>query len=131
MLPFKDMLILYNYFPYSSFLISWFRSWPWAFALTVAIRNSVRTVLVPSAFSWVFELTQSNFIHAYSILVLSEMVGAIIGRQGGTIRQITQQTRARYWTSFIMRFFKSFSNIVYPLNLILLIVLQSWCTSKR
>uniref|UniRef100_T1JD27 RRM domain-containing protein n=1 Tax=Strigamia maritima TaxID=126957 RepID=T1JD27_STRMM len=29
------------------------------------------------------------------ILVLSEMVGAIIGRQGGTIRQITQQTRAR------------------------------------
>ncbi|GAB6030462.1 hypothetical protein CHUAL_007328 [Chamberlinius hualienensis] len=29
------------------------------------------------------------------ILVLSDMVGAIIGRQGGTIRQITQQTRAR------------------------------------
>lgn len=29
------------------------------------------------------------------LLVASEMVGAIIGRQGGTIRQITQQTRAR------------------------------------
>ncbi|CAG2168380.1 unnamed protein product, partial [Oppiella nova] len=29
------------------------------------------------------------------ILVLSDMVGAIIGRSGGTIRQITQQTRAR------------------------------------
>lgn len=29
------------------------------------------------------------------ILVQSEMVGAIIGRQGSTIRQITQQTRAR------------------------------------
>ncbi|EFX66153.1 hypothetical protein DAPPUDRAFT_2216, partial [Daphnia pulex] len=29
------------------------------------------------------------------VLVASEMVGAIIGRQGGTIRQITQQTRAR------------------------------------
>ncbi|KAK7073129.1 Insulin-like growth factor 2 mRNA-binding protein 3, partial [Halocaridina rubra] len=29
------------------------------------------------------------------ILVLSEMVGAIIGRQGSTIRTITQQTRAR------------------------------------
>ncbi|XP_050736835.1 insulin-like growth factor 2 mRNA-binding protein 3-B isoform X5 [Eriocheir sinensis] len=29
------------------------------------------------------------------ILVLSEMVGAIIGRQGATIRTITQQTRAR------------------------------------
>lgn len=29
------------------------------------------------------------------MLVASEMVGAIIGRQGGTIRQITQQTRAR------------------------------------
>lgn len=30
------------------------------------------------------------------ILVQSDMVGAIIGRQGSTIRQITQQTRARY-----------------------------------
>lgn len=30
------------------------------------------------------------------ILVQSDMVGAIIGRQGTTIRQITQQTRARY-----------------------------------
>lgn len=30
------------------------------------------------------------------ILVPSEMVGAIIGRQGSTIRQITQQTRARF-----------------------------------
>ena len=29
------------------------------------------------------------------ILVLSEMVGAIIGRQGATIRTITQQSRAR------------------------------------
>ena len=29
------------------------------------------------------------------ILVNSEMVGAIIGRQGSTIRQITQSTRAR------------------------------------
>ena len=29
------------------------------------------------------------------ILVSSEMVGAIIGRQGNTIRQITQNTRAR------------------------------------
>ncbi|XP_015903639.1 insulin-like growth factor 2 mRNA-binding protein 1 isoform X2 [Parasteatoda tepidariorum] len=29
------------------------------------------------------------------ILVLSDMVGAIIGRAGGTIRQITQQSRAR------------------------------------
>lgn len=29
------------------------------------------------------------------ILVQSDMVGAIIGRQGSTIRQITQQTRAR------------------------------------
>ncbi|KAG0726761.1 Insulin-like growth factor 2 mRNA-binding protein 2 [Chionoecetes opilio] len=29
------------------------------------------------------------------VLVLSEMVGAIIGRQGATIRTITQQTRAR------------------------------------
>ena len=29
------------------------------------------------------------------ILVNSEMVGAIIGRQGNTIRQITQSTRAR------------------------------------
>lgn len=29
------------------------------------------------------------------ILVQSEMVGAIIGRQGSTIRQITQMTRAR------------------------------------
>ncbi|XP_035216130.1 insulin-like growth factor 2 mRNA-binding protein 1 isoform X7 [Stegodyphus dumicola] len=29
------------------------------------------------------------------ILVLSDMVGAIIGRGGGTIRQITQQSRAR------------------------------------
>lgn len=29
------------------------------------------------------------------ILVQSDMVGAIIGRQGTTIRQITQQTRAR------------------------------------
>ncbi|CAG2111331.1 unnamed protein product [Medioppia subpectinata] len=29
------------------------------------------------------------------ILVLSDMVGAIIGRSGGTIKQITQQTRAR------------------------------------
>lgn len=29
------------------------------------------------------------------ILVLSDMVGAIIGRSGGTIRQITQQSRAR------------------------------------
>ncbi|XP_037089989.1 insulin-like growth factor 2 mRNA-binding protein 3-A [Pollicipes pollicipes] len=29
------------------------------------------------------------------ILVNSEMVGAIIGRQGNTIRQITQNTRAR------------------------------------
>ena len=29
------------------------------------------------------------------ILVLSDMVGAIIGRSGGTIRQITQQTHAR------------------------------------
>lgn len=30
------------------------------------------------------------------ILVQSDMVGAIIGRQGSTIRQITQQTRARF-----------------------------------
>lgn len=30
------------------------------------------------------------------ILVPSEMVGAIIGRQGSTIRQITQQSRARF-----------------------------------
>lgn len=30
------------------------------------------------------------------ILVHSDMVGAIIGRGGSTIRQITQQTRARY-----------------------------------
>jgi len=29
------------------------------------------------------------------ILVQSDMVGAIIGRQGSTIRQITQMTRAR------------------------------------
>ena len=29
------------------------------------------------------------------ILVMGDMVGAIIGRQGSTIRQITQQTRAR------------------------------------
>ena len=29
------------------------------------------------------------------VLVQSDMVGAIIGRQGSTIRQITQQTRAR------------------------------------
>lgn len=29
------------------------------------------------------------------MLVQSDMVGAIIGRQGSTIRQITQQTRAR------------------------------------
>ncbi|XP_076361075.1 insulin-like growth factor 2 mRNA-binding protein 1 isoform X2 [Tachypleus tridentatus] len=29
------------------------------------------------------------------ILVLSDMVGAIIGRAGGTIRQVTQQSRAR------------------------------------
>ncbi|RWS27419.1 insulin-like growth factor 2 mRNA-binding protein 1 isoform X1, partial [Leptotrombidium deliense] len=29
------------------------------------------------------------------ILVLSDMVGAIIGRSGGTIKQITQETRAR------------------------------------
>lgn len=29
------------------------------------------------------------------ILVQSDMVGAIIGRQGSTIRQITQQSRAR------------------------------------
>ena len=29
------------------------------------------------------------------ILVLSDMVGAIIGKSGGTIRQITQETRAR------------------------------------
>lgn len=29
------------------------------------------------------------------LLVQSDMVGAIIGRQGTTIRQITQQTRAR------------------------------------
>jgi KH domain len=36
----------------------------------------------------------SGFI-ANRVLVASEMVGAIIGRQGGTIRQITQQTRAR------------------------------------
>lgn len=32
------------------------------------------------------------------ILVPSEMVGAIIGRQGSTIRQITQQSRARLVT---------------------------------
>nr|CAD7574337.1 unnamed protein product [Timema californicum] len=31
------------------------------------------------------------------ILVQSDMVGAIIGRQGSTIRQITQQTRASYY----------------------------------
>lgn len=36
---------------------------------------------------------QSDF--PLRILVQSEMVGAIIGRQGSTIRQITQQTRAR------------------------------------
>lgn len=30
------------------------------------------------------------------ILVPSEMVGAIIGRQGSTIRTITQQSRARF-----------------------------------
>lgn len=30
------------------------------------------------------------------VLVQSDMVGAIIGRQGTTIRQITQQTRARW-----------------------------------
>ena len=29
------------------------------------------------------------------VLVASDMVGAIIGRQGSTIRQITQQSRAR------------------------------------
>src|SRR5690349_7449997 len=29
------------------------------------------------------------------ILVLSDMVGAIIGKSGGTIKQITQETRAR------------------------------------
>lgn len=29
------------------------------------------------------------------VLVQSDMVGAIIGRQGSTIRTITQQTRAR------------------------------------
>jgi insulin-like growth factor 2 mRNA-binding protein 1 len=31
----------------------------------------------------------------FRVLVQSDMVGAIIGRQGSTIRQITQQTRAR------------------------------------
>lgn len=35
------------------------------------------------------------FFVTYRILVLSDMVGAIIGRSGGTIRQITQQSRAR------------------------------------
>lgn len=37
----------------------------------------------------------------FRVLVASEMVGAIIGRQGGTIRQITQQTRARYDELFV------------------------------
>ncbi|KAH8010149.1 hypothetical protein HPB51_025420 [Rhipicephalus microplus] len=39
-------------------------------------------------------MRQSDF--PLRILVLSDMVGAIIGRAGGTIRQITQQSRARY-----------------------------------
>lgn len=38
-------------------------------------------------------MRQSDF--PLRILVLSDMVGAIIGRAGGTIRQITQQSRAR------------------------------------
>jgi hypothetical protein len=41
-------------------------------------------------------LTLTETCHLlFSILVLSDMVGAIIGRSGGTIRQITQQSRAR------------------------------------
>ncbi|KAG8184266.1 hypothetical protein JTE90_001084 [Oedothorax gibbosus] len=40
-----------------------------------------------------FPLRASDF--PLRILVLSDMVGAIIGRSGGTIRQITQQSRAR------------------------------------
>ncbi|XP_042906663.1 insulin-like growth factor 2 mRNA-binding protein 3 isoform X2 [Parasteatoda tepidariorum] len=40
-----------------------------------------------------FPLRGSDF--PLRILVLSDMVGAIIGRSGGTIRQITQQSRAR------------------------------------
>ncbi|KAG8223970.1 hypothetical protein J437_LFUL005583, partial [Ladona fulva] len=40
-----------------------------------------------------FPLRQTDF--PLRILVQSDMVGAIIGRQGSTIRQITQQTRAR------------------------------------
>ncbi|XP_008483988.2 insulin-like growth factor 2 mRNA-binding protein 1 [Diaphorina citri] len=44
-------------------------------------------------------VTSSSTRHAdfpLRILVQSDMVGAIIGRQGSTIRNVTQQTRARY-----------------------------------
>ena len=40
-------------------------------------------------------LTLILFIHVHRILVLKDLVGAIIGRGGGTIRQITQETHAR------------------------------------
>lgn len=39
------------------------------------------------------------------ILVLSEMVGAIIGRQGATIRTITQQVTLKFCGMFLFSFF--------------------------
>ncbi|GFU21187.1 insulin-like growth factor 2 mRNA-binding protein 3 [Nephila pilipes] len=48
---------------------------------------------VPYSGNQGFPLRASDF--PLRILVLSDMVGAIIGRSGGTIRQITQQSRAR------------------------------------
>lgn len=39
------------------------------------------------------------------ILVPSESVGAIIGKAGQTIRQLTQQTRAKYVSSIYLSVF--------------------------
>ena len=36
------------------------------------------------------------FFFCYSILVPSDMIGAIIGKEGHTIRAITEHTGARY-----------------------------------
>lgn len=47
----------------------------------------------PGQFAGLGAARQTDF--PLRILVQSDMVGAIIGRQGSTIRQITQQTRAR------------------------------------
>ncbi|XP_046397144.1 insulin-like growth factor 2 mRNA-binding protein 1 isoform X2 [Ischnura elegans] len=55
-------------------------------------RGGPRTGLMPFS-NMPLTTRQTDF--PLRILVQSDMVGAIIGRQGSTIRQITQQTRAR------------------------------------